>query len=151
MNATASSPVSARRGRPPPQLFRYFVLERSGHGPQFELWIERDGVLHGWVVPKGVRVMPHERHLAIEVPDHGREHAVLRGAAPSGGSARWDEGPCEIREWTGRRIIVVLRGGRLHGCYALMRAPRIGGRHWLFFSLRRQRRAATVLRDHPSP
>ena len=141
MNAAAT--VSARRTA---LLTRYVVQEHLARPTRFDLRIERGGVLKSWTVPKGLRLVPGEKHLAIELPDHALEDAISAREIPGGASAAadvrlWDEGGCEVREWTDRRIIVVLRGERLHGCFALLRAPRLGAHHWLFLSLRRPRRA----------
>lgn len=144
--------ASTRRPRRPPVLTRYVVQEHIARSHHFDLRIERDGVLKSWAVPKGLLLAPGEKHLAIEVPDHALDYALFEGEIPAGepgaGKVRiWDAGNCEIREWTSRRIIVVLRGDRLRGCFALVRAPGIGPHHWLFLSLRRPRKPSPT----PSP
>lgn len=152
MSVSATSTATGRRPRRPPQLTRYVVQEHFARSHHFDLRIERGGVLKSWAVPKGLLLGPGEKHLAIAVPDHAPDYALFEGEIPPGepGAGRvriWDAGSCEIREWTGRRIIVVLRGDRLRGCYALVRAPGIGPHHWLFLSLRRPRKGSPT----PSP
>lgn len=152
MTAPAALPPSAVRR--PRRLTRFVVQEHHARSHHFDLRIEKDGVLKSWALPKGPLLAPGEKHLAVEVPDHPPDYAEFEGDIPAGEPGagtvrRWDEGTCEIREWGARRIIVVLRGARLHGCYALVRAPRIGAHHWLFLSLLRPRRAGAAAAARP--
>lgn len=136
------------KANPPPSLRLpdFIVQEHPARSPHFQLRLEHDGALKSWALPKGPVLKPHERHLAIQVEDLPLDYAHLEPGIspdePGAGTVRlWDRGTCEVREWNDERIIVVLRGAKLHGCFALVRLHRAGPRHWLFLSLRRARLA----------
>jgi hypothetical protein len=67
VKALASAPRqdpgrTARRSR---ELTHYAVTEYFAPAHFFELRIEHDRVLKKWAVPKGLLLMPGEKHLAI--------------------------------------------------------------------------------------
>lgn len=125
---------------------RFVVQDHRARTHHYDFRLEKDGVLKSWAVPKGPPLAPGERHLALQVEDHPLSCGDFEGEIPAGhygaGTVRiWDRGPCEVREWTGDRIVFVSHGARLRGCFGLIRMRQLGPRHWLFLSMRR----------HPAP
>ncbi len=98
-----------------------FVIRRheDARAPHFDLRLEVDGVLRSWAVPKEPSMDPAVKRLAVQVDDHGMEHADVptwdRGTYEQGGRVPWpralDEG----------HAVFVLHGERLRGGFALQR------------------------------
>jgi bifunctional non-homologous end joining protein LigD len=135
--------------KPATTLTHFVVQEHHARARHFDFRLEKDGVLRSWAVPKGPPVAAAERHLALEVEDHPLESGAFQGVIQSGrygaGTVRiWDRGECEIREWTEHRIVFVLHGQWLRGCFGLIRLPGVGPRHWLFLRMQRRLAAAGV-------
>lgn len=123
-------------------LTRFVVQEHRARAHHFDFRLEKDGVLKSWAVPKAPPLAAGEKRLAIQVEDHPLACGDFEGEIPAGqhgaGSGRiWDRGWCEVREWTDDRIVLVLHGARLRGCFGLIRMRPPGARHWLFLSMRR--------------
>lgn len=123
-------------------LTRFVVQEHRARAHHFDFRLEKDGVLKSWAVPKAPPLAAGEKRLAIQTEDHPLDYGRFEGEIPAGrqgaGSVRiWDRGPCEVREWTDDRIVFVLHGARLRGCFGLMRMRHPGPGRWLFLSMRR--------------
>lgn len=121
---------------------RFVVQEHRARTRHFDFRLEKDGVLKSWAVPKAPPLAAGEKRLAIQVEDHPLDYGDFEGEIPAGqygaGAVRlWDRGPCEVREWTDDRIVFVLHGARLRGCFGLIRMRPLGPRRWLFLSMRR--------------
>jgi bifunctional non-homologous end joining protein LigD len=120
---------------------RFVVQLHRAHTVHYDFRLEKDGVLKSWAVPKGLPEKIGVRRLAVQVEDHDLSFGDFEGAIPEGeygaGEIRiWDQGTYETREWTDKRIVVVLHGARLHGAYSLIRFRRKGEREWLIQKLR---------------
>jgi bifunctional non-homologous end joining protein LigD len=68
----------------------------------------------------------NKRRLALRVEDHALSHLDYEGPTPIGneGAVRvrmWDRGTCETEKVSEDEIVVLLRGKRLDGRYAIFR------------------------------
>ena len=117
----------------------YFVVhEHHARNLHFDLRLERDGVLKSWAVPKGVPLVPGEKHLAVVVEDHPLEYGHFEGEIPEGeygaGTVSiWDNGTYETKHWDDEKIEISFHGKRLIGPYVLVRFKRAGNNEWLLF------------------
>jgi len=109
--------------------------ERAGHHHDF--WLEMEGVLKSWAVPK---LMPEEKgvkRLALEVEPHPVDYINFKGIIPKGeygaGEVKiFDKGNYKLIEKTENKIVFELKGKKLKGVYTLLRLK--GGKNqWLVF------------------
>ncbi|MBI2515545.1 MAG: ATP-dependent DNA ligase [Opitutae bacterium] len=138
IEATGAQPVS-----------HFVVQDHQARTHHYDFRLEKNGVLKSWAVPKGPPLAWGEKRLAVQTEDHPRDYAdfegtILPGRYGAGQVRIWDRGLCEVREWTDERIVFVLHGRRLRGCFGLLRMRQLGPRHWLFLSMQRGR-----TRPHP--
>lgn len=111
----------------------FVVREHVGaRAPHFDLRLEVDGVLRSWAVPKEPSMDPSVRRLAVQVPDHGMEHADVpdawdRGTYEQGGRVPWPEA------LERGHAVFVLHGEKLRGGFALQRTR---GEQWLLIKRR---------------
>jgi len=117
----------------------YFVIhEHHARNLHFDVRLERDGVLKSWAVPKGVPLVPGEKHLAVEVEDHPLDYGHFEGTIPEGeygaGTVSiWDNGHYETKHWDDTKIEITFHGKRLDGPYVFVRFKRAGKNDWLLF------------------
>ncbi|MEI7433788.1 MAG: DNA polymerase ligase N-terminal domain-containing protein [Methanomicrobiales archaeon] len=117
----------------------YFVIhEHHARNLHFDLRLERDGVLKSWAVPKGVPLVPGEKHLAVAVEDHPLDYGHFEGTIPEGeygaGTVSiWDNGTYETKHWNHEKIEITFHGKKLGGLYVLVRFKRAGNNDWLLF------------------
>jgi len=117
----------------------YFVVhEHHARNLHFDLRLEREGVLKSWAVPKGVPLVPGEKHLAVAVEDHPLDYGHFEGTIPEGeygaGTVSiWDNGHYETKHWDSDKIEITFHGSRLEGPYVLVRFKRAGKNDWLLF------------------
>ena len=107
---------------------RFVVQEHYATSHHFDLRLERDGVLLSWAVPKGMPTDPRKKRLAIRVEDHALSHLDHEDPTPVEGGPEgavrvriWDRGTYEAETFSEREIVVLLRGERLDGRYAIFR------------------------------
>jgi bifunctional non-homologous end joining protein LigD len=111
----------------------FVVQEHHATRLHWDFRLEIDGVLKSWAVPKGPSLDPAQRRLAIQVPDHDREHATYEGIIPEGtyGAGAvliWDKGsfaPMDDEEPAAAmakgNLKFELRGKLLKGAFALVK------------------------------
>lgn len=119
---------------------RYVIHEHHARRLHWDMRLERDGVLVCWAVPKGLPDSPRQNRLAVHTEDHPLEYLGFHGTIPAGeyGAGEmsvWDTGTYRAEKWRDDEVIVVLRGERLTGRYALIRTE---GDHWLMHSMKDQ-------------
>ncbi|MFL6058967.1 MAG: DNA polymerase ligase N-terminal domain-containing protein [Rubrobacteraceae bacterium] len=103
---------------------RYVIQEHYASSHHFDLRLERDGVLLSWAVPRGMPTDPAKKRLAIRVEDHALSHLDYEDPTSADGEGAvkvsiWDRGTYEAKSFS--EIVVVLRGERLEGSYAIFR------------------------------
>ncbi len=116
----------------------FVVQEHQASTHHFDLRLEVDGVMRSWAVPKGPSMDPAVKRMAIQVPDHGKEHNDFEGALGEGSVIVWDRGTYE----QGGRVpwpealdrghaVFVLHGEKLRGGFALQRTRGGEKAQWL--------------------
>lgn len=119
---------------------RFVVHEHHARRLHWDVRLEREGVLVSWAVPKGPPDSPRQNRLAVHTEDHPLEYLDFHGTIPSGeyGAGEmsvWDTGTYRAEKWRDDEVIVVLRGTRLNGRYALIRTE---GDQWLMHLMKEQ-------------
>jgi DNA ligase D-like protein (predicted 3'-phosphoesterase) len=130
----------------------FVIHKHAARNMHFDFRIEVDGVLKSWAVPKGVSTDPGEKHLAIPTEDHPYEYKDFEGTIPPGNYGAgtvmiWDTGTYKnIKTKDGEivpidkcirngRIEIFLKGKKLHGGYALIRAGTKDRKFWLLLKM----------------
>ncbi len=116
-----------------------FVIQEyrlSNGGVRYYLRLEKDGVLKGWAVPKGLPEKGERQRLALEVGPFklsaaGYEGKVAKSKFGPGMMSVWDRGEYRLDSWLENRIIFELFGSRVKGSFALIRFTKAGSLHWL--------------------
>ena len=138
------SPVIPKRAGP----LLFVVQEHAARRLHYDFRLEWDGVLKSWAIPKGLRIAPGEKHLAVHVEDHPLDYAPFEGVIPpkqygAGKVIVWDCGiysPDEDgslafddraaaeqrmrRDLARGKISVTLAGTKLKGSFALVRTAK---------------------------
>jgi DNA ligase D-like protein (predicted 3'-phosphoesterase) len=115
----------------------YMVHDHHSRSHHHDLRLEFGGVLRSWAVPKGLSTEPGVKRLAMEVPDHALSYAPFEGEIPEGsyGAGQveiWDRGTFKVLEQGPDKLVLDIRGKRIHGVYHLVRAALNGNpRSWL--------------------
>ncbi|WP_420122335.1 ATP-dependent DNA ligase [Nakamurella sp.] len=130
----------------------FVIQEHHARRLHYDFRLERDGVLVSWAVPKGVPETSGRNHLAVHTEDHPMDYADFAGEIPTGeyggGTVTiWDRGTYATEKWRADEVIVVLRGAKARGRYALIRT---GGKNWLMHRMKDQS-AAPKRYDDPRP
>jgi DNA ligase D-like protein (predicted 3'-phosphoesterase) len=114
----------------------YVIHKHHARRLHWDLRLERRGVLKSWAIPKEPPAKPGVKRLAVQVDNHPLGYAKFRGVIPKGqyGAGKveiWDSGSYEPIEWTGKSIVINIRGNKLRGefCLVKFRPPK----NWLFF------------------
>jgi DNA ligase D-like protein (predicted 3'-phosphoesterase) len=83
------------------------------------------------------------RRLAVGTEDHPLDYADFEGEIPEGeyGAGRveiWDRGTYKAKEISAQKRLVVIKGRRLKGLYALIKLkPKDSAdKNWLFFKMK---------------
>lgn len=113
---------------------RFVIHEHHARRLHFDLRLEMGGVLKSWAVPKGPSRDPHDKRLAVAVPDHSLSYGKFEGTLEEGsygaGEVRiWDDGHYETRDDPGTqyergKIVFTFFGLKVRGEYALVRMSR---------------------------
>ena len=119
----------------------------------FDFRLEFAGVLRSWAVPKGPSLDPGVRRLAVEVDDHGLEHADFEGvhagaARGTGAVIIWDEGDFDVVRDEPGQVVVELHGRKLEGGFALVET---GERRWVLVKMvdGAARRGSDIVAERP--
>jgi DNA ligase D-like protein (predicted 3'-phosphoesterase) len=136
----------------------FVVQEHQATAHHFDLRLEVDGVMRSWAVPKGPSLDPAVKRLAVEVEDHGLDHNDFEGVLGDGGVIVWDRGSYE----QGGRVawpealdrghaVLVLRGEKLRGGFALQRTRAGAKPQWLLIKRRddEARRGSDIVAERP--
>jgi bifunctional non-homologous end joining protein LigD len=121
------SPEPDQEGSADVTALRFVVHEHHATRLHWDLRLERDGALASWAIPNGIPEDPAHNRKAIHVEDHPLSYIDFSGAIPAGSYGAgevivWDRGTYVCEKWEPDKVIVVFRGLRLRGRYALFRA-----------------------------
>src|SRR5204863_7658299 len=113
-----------RKGAKRAKATRFVIQEHHARRIHWDLRLERDGALASWALPRGVPPAPKDNRLAVRTEDHPLEYLEFEGEIPKGeygaGTIRiWDRGTYAAEKFGDDKVIVELRGERVHGRYAL--------------------------------
>lgn len=143
-------------GKSTENKLRFVVQKHAASHLHYDFRLEMDGVLKSWAVPKGPSLEPEVKRLAMMVEDHPYDYRDFEGIIPQGeyGGGTvivWDEGyyePFESNAGAKKeqdkelraglhsgKIKFVLKGKKLKGAFALVRAHGRGENGWLLMKL----------------
>ena len=143
-------------GKPLKNELRFVIQKHAASRLHYDFRLEMDGVLKSWAVPKGPSTDPDVKRLAMMVEDHPYDYRTFEGIIPKGqyggGTVMvWDEGTYEPAEEAGEdkksnekkllqqlhkgRLKFVLKGNKLQGTFALVKAFNRGENSWLLMKI----------------
>lgn len=116
----------------------FVIHEHHARNLHWDLRLEIGGTLKSWAVPKMPPTEKGLKRLAIQVEDHPIEYASFEGTIPEGNYgagtvAIWDKGEFILEEMNDNKLTIELKGKKMNGRYALIKAPNMGKNSWLFF------------------
>jgi DNA ligase D-like protein (predicted 3'-phosphoesterase) len=116
----------------------FVIHEHDASHLHWDLRLEIGGTLKSWAVPKEPPTEKGLKRLAIQVEDHPIEYASFEGIIPEGNYgagtvAIWDKGTFVLEEMNDHKLTIEFEGKKVHGRYALIKAPNMGKNSWLFF------------------
>jgi len=111
----------------------FVIQEHHATALHWDFRLEHEGVLVSWALPKGLPTSTTANHLAVRTEDHPLDYQSFEGEIPEGeyGAGRvsiWDHGTYDPEKWRDDEVIVILRGKRSSGRFALFAT---GGKNWL--------------------
>jgi bifunctional non-homologous end joining protein LigD len=137
-------------------VLRFVIQKHAASRLHYDFRLEMEGVLKSWAVPKGPSTDPDIKRLAMMVEDHPYDYRTFEGMIPQGqyGGGTvivWDEGTYEplesdgetkadrdkqlLRELHSGKIKFTLKGKKLKGEFALVKAYGRGENGWLLMKL----------------
>ncbi len=142
-------------GKGDKDVLRFVIQKHAASHLHYDFRLEMEGVLKSWAVPKGPSTDPEIKRLAMMVEDHPYDYRTFEGIIPKGqyGGGTvivWDEGTYEpsgykgtkkelekhlLHELYGGKLKFVLKGKKLKGEYALVKAHGRGENAWLLMKL----------------
>ena len=143
-------------GKPLKNELRFVIQKHAASRLHYDFRLEMEGVLKSWAVPKGPSTDPDVKRLAMMVEDHPYDYRTFEGIIPKGqyggGTVMvWDEGTYEPAEDAEKdkksnekkllhqlhkgRLKFVLKGKKLQGTFALVKAFNGGENSWLLMKL----------------
>src|SRR5690606_17100691 len=143
-------------GKPVKNELRFVVQKHAASRLHYDFRLEMKGVLKSWAVPKGPSTDPDVKRLAMMVEDHPYDYRTFEGIIPKGqyggGTVMvWDEGTYEPAEEASAdkksnekillhqlykgRLKFVLKGNKLQGTFALVKAFNRGENSWLLMKV----------------
>jgi len=135
---------------------RFVVQKHAASHLHYDFRLEMEGVLKSWAVPKGPSLDPEVKRLAMMVEDHPYDYRNFEGIIPQGeyGGGTvivWDEGYYEPYESAAKtkkeqekellhglhsgKVKFTLKGKKLKGAFALVKAHGRGENGWLLMKL----------------
>jgi bifunctional non-homologous end joining protein LigD len=135
---------------------RFVVQKHAASHLHYDFRLEMGGVLKSWAVPKGPSMDPGVKRLAMMVEDHPYDYRNFEGIIPEGNYGAgtvivWDEGtylsaessfPDKktedkelLHQWHKGKIKFQLKGKKLKGEFALVKASSRGENSWLLMKL----------------
>lgn len=135
---------------------RFVIQKHAASHLHYDFRLEMEGVLKSWAVPKGPSSDPEVKRLAMMVEDHPYDYRNFEGITPQGeyGGGTvivWDEGTYEPMDKEGKtktewdkqlrgqlhsgKVKFVLKGKKLKGEFALVKAHGRGENGWLLMKL----------------
>jgi len=136
---------------------RFVVQKHAASQLHYDFRLEMEGVLKSWAVPKGPSIDPAIKRLALMVEDHPYDYRNFEGIIPKGeyggGTVMvWDEGTYEpaesdavnkkeknkelLKQLESGKIIFNLKGNKLKGEFALIKASGRGDNAWLLMKMK---------------
>jgi len=117
---------------------RFFCVQKHlATALHYDFWLEHNGVLLSWAVPKGPALDPTVKRLAMHVEDHPLEYGTFEGVIPEGYGAGvvmlWDQGTWEPEQDDIDAALAKgdlkfrLDGYKLKGSWVLVRTKGWGG------------------------
>jgi DNA ligase D-like protein (predicted polymerase)/DNA ligase D-like protein (predicted 3'-phosphoesterase) len=143
-------------GKADKDILRFVIQKHAASHLHYDFRLEMRGVLKSWAVPKGPSTDPAIKRLAMMVEDHPYDYRNFEGIIPAGqyGGGTvivWDEGTYEVSEPKGKdkkaqekellsqlysgKLKFVLKGKKLRGEFALVKAYGRGENAWLLIKL----------------
>ena len=143
-------------GKGDKDVLRFVIQKHAASHLHYDFRLEMEGVLKSWAVPKGPSTDPDVKRLAMMVEDHPYDYRTFEGIIPKGqyGGGTvivWDEGTYEPAEPEGEtknehdkqlraclhggKIKFILKGKKLKGEFALIKAHGRGENGWLLMKL----------------
>jgi bifunctional non-homologous end joining protein LigD len=147
-------PVAEPEPEPEPGTGTAFVIhQHHARRLHWDLRLEHDGVLASWAIPRGIPRDPARNHLAVHTEDHPMEYLDFHGEIPAGeyGAGRmtvYDQGTYTAEKWRDNEVIVVLRGNRTTGRYALFQTA---GKDWMIHRMDPVEPGWTPMPEHIAP
>jgi len=135
---------------------RFVIQKHAASHLHYDFRLEMEGVLKSWAVPKGPSLDTDIKRLAMMVEDHPYDYRTFEGIIPQGeyGGGTvivWDEGTYEPLESEATdkkgqekellhglhrgKIKFILKGKKLKGEFALVKAHGRGENGWLLMKL----------------
>lgn len=113
----------------------FVVHKHNATHLHYDLRLEFNGVLKSWAVPKIPPLTKGIKRLAIRVPDHPLSYAKFEGTIKEGygkGTVKiWDKGTFKTLIKKSNKIIIIFKGKKLNGKYALVLFKK--PKNWLLF------------------
>lgn len=138
-------------------VHRFVVQKHAASHLHYDFRLEMKGVLKSWAVPKGPSMDPGVKRLAMMVEDHPYDYRSFEGIIPEGNYGAgtvivWDEGEYQrtdgnfqdkekedkelLHQWHKGKITFTLKGKKLKGAFALIKATARGENSWLLMKLK---------------
>ncbi|MDV6167127.1 DNA ligase D [Flavobacterium sp. DG1-102-2] len=135
---------------------RFVIQKHAASHLHYDFRLEMEGVLKSWAVPKGPSTDPKVKRLAMMVEDHPYDYRTFEGLIPKGeyggGTVMvWDEGTyiaLDGKDLSKKeqekellhglhsgKVKFVLKGKKLKGEFALVKAHGRGENGWLLMKL----------------